>query len=308
MKAGHLRNAVLLLLVTFSFYHSHAQTNAKGKSSSKAYDIKVQVSGLKDSLCYLANYFGDKQYLRDSAFADANGNLVFTGDSVLKSGIYMVVLPGKKYFEIIIDKQTAFNVSTVEGDYVNSMKISGSEDNSLFYDYLKFINGKSKEIEPLRREFESAKNSDKVKAETLKTRMTEIDSAVLGYRRNMVNQHPDFLLSVVLKATDEPTMPEFPPNKDGSKDTVSLYYYYKDHFFDNVNLKDDRLLFTPVFHPRLENFFTKMILQIPDSITKEADKIISQLKPGSEMFKYVVWWITNHYETSKIMGMDAVFV
>jgi len=103
-------------------------------------------------------------------------------------------------------------------------------------------------------------------------------------------------------------MPDFAPNKDGSKDTVSLYYYYKDHFFDNVNLKDDRLLFTPVFHPRLENFFTKMILQIPDSITKEADKIIAQLKPGSEMFKYVVWWITNHYETSKIMGMDAVFV
>ncbi|MGR6087045.1 MAG: thioredoxin-like domain-containing protein [Arcticibacter sp.] len=308
MKAVFNRIAAILLLVTITYSFSNAQGSPKGNKASKAYEIKVKVNGLKDSLCYLANYFGDKQYLRDSAYADANGNLIFAGDSVLKSGIYMVVLPGKKYFEIIIDKQNAFSVSTTEGDYVNSMKISGSDDNALFYDYLKFINGKSKEIEPLRREYDSVKNTDKTKAETLKSRMTEIDSAVLGYRRNMINQHPDFLLSAVLKATDEPTIPDFAPNKDGSKDTVSLYYYYKDHFFDNVNLKDDRLLFTPVFHPRLENFFTKMILQIPDSITKEADKIIAQLKPGSEMFKYVVWWITNHYETSKIMGMDAVFV
>lgn len=308
MKARFLSIAATLLLVATSFNFSYAQTKTGGSNASKAYEIKVKVAGLKDSLCYLANYFGDKQYLRDSAFADANGNLIFAGDSVLKSGIYMVVLPGKKYFEIIIDKQTAFTVNTIEGDYVNSMNISGSEDNSLFYNYLKFINGKSKEIEPLRREYETVKFSDQVKAASIKARMTEIDSAVLGFRRNMVNQHPDFLLSAVLKATDEPIMPDFPPNKDGTRDTVSLYYYYKDHFFDNVNLKDDRLLFTPVFHPRLENFFTKMILQIPDSITKEADKIIAQLKPGSELFKYVVWWITNHYETSKIMGMDAVFV
>jgi len=283
-------------------------TSNKEQKAGKGYEIRVKVDGIRDSLCYLANYFGDKQYLRDSAYADANGNIVFTSDTVLKSGIYMVVLPGKKYFEIIIDKQNRFSVSTAEGDYVNAMKITGSEDNSRFYEYLKFINARSKEIDPLRREFESVKNTDKSRAETLKNRMSEIDSAVLGFRRKMIQEHPDFLLSSVLKATDEPAIPNFPPNPDGTKDTVTLYYYYKDHFFDNVDLKDDRLLYTPVFHPRLENYFTKMILQIPDSINKEADKIIAQLKPGSELFKYVVWWITNHYETSKIMGMDAVFV
>src|SRR5437016_5569699 len=43
------------------------------------YRIKVKINGVKDSACYLANYYGDKQYLKDTAMADKNGNLVFEG-------------------------------------------------------------------------------------------------------------------------------------------------------------------------------------------------------------------------------------
>jgi peroxiredoxin len=299
--------AILVGLFLISAEVSSAQTGSKINNKS-GYQIRVQIAGVRDSLCYLANYFGDKQYLRDSAYADASGNVVFEGDTALKGGIYMVVLPGKKYFEVIIDREQHFSVSTVDGDYTANMKITGSNDNQLFYGYLKFIGVKSKEIDPLRREYEAVKNSDKQKASDLQAKMSKIDSEVLDFRSKLISENPDFLLSAVLRATDEPKIPDFPPNPDGSRDSASIYYYYKDHFFDNFDLRDDRLLYTPVFHPRLENFFTKMILQIPDSINKESDKIIAQLKPGSEMFKYVVWWITNHYETSKIMGMDAVFV
>ena len=62
MKAGHLKFAALILLVTTAFNFTNAQPNTKVTKASKAYDIKVKVTGLKDSLCYLANYFGDKQY------------------------------------------------------------------------------------------------------------------------------------------------------------------------------------------------------------------------------------------------------
>lgn len=301
--------AIALGVICLPAYSQVSKESAPSKNlSTKGYEIKIKVEGLSDSLCYLANYFGDKQYLRDSAYADKNGNIVFKGDTALKGGIYMAVLPGKKYFELIIDKEQHFGMSTIEGNYTANMKINGSNDNVRFYDYLKFINAKSQEIAPLRQEYEQLKGSDPQRAQRVQSQMTEIDSSVLKFRRDMSTNNPNFLLSAVLRATEEPTIPSFPPNPDGSRDSASIYYYYKDHFFDNIDLQDDRLLYTPVFHPRLENFFTKMILQIPDSINKEADRLISKLKPGSEIFKYVVWWITNHYETSKIMGMDAVFV
>jgi thiol-disulfide isomerase/thioredoxin len=53
---------------------------------------------------------------------------------------------------------------------------------------------------------------------------------------------------------------------------------------------------------------TKLTAQMPDSIIASADMLISKLDPKSENFRYVIWWITNNYETSKYMGMDAVFV
>jgi len=271
------------------------------------YEIKVKVNGLKDSLCYLANYFGDKQYLKDSTKADGSGNLLFKGTESLPGGIYMIVLPGKKYFELIVDKEQKFQAETDEVEYVQNMKIKGSNDNLLFYDYLKFINQKTKEIEPLRQEYEMVK-ADKAKAEEVRKKMNVIDSAVVQYKNNLETKNPDFLLTKVFKATTEIKLPEAPLNPDGTKDSLFLFNYYKAHFFDNIDLHDDRLLYTPVFYPKLEQYFKKLTLQMPDSINAEADRLIARLKPGSEMFKFVVWWITNTYETSNIMGMDAVFV
>ncbi len=271
------------------------------------YNIKIKINGLKDSLIYLGNYYGEKQYLKDSCVSDANGNVTFKGENVLPGGMYLIVLPGKKYFEVIVDKEQVFSMETDMSDYVSNMKIKGSNDNILFYDYLRFINGKSKEIEPLRNEFEQVK-SDPKKSEEVRKKMSVIDSAVFKYKEDFIANNPDMLLSSIFKATEEVKMPDPPKKADGSVDSVAMFYNYKNRYFENINLKDDRLVYSPVFHPKLDAYFKKLTLQQPDSVNLEADKLIAKINPGSEMFKYVVWWITNSYETSNIMGMDAVFV
>src|ERR1041384_5491900 len=58
------------------------------KSFSQGHQIKVTVHGVpKDSMCRLANYYGDKQYLQDSALADANSTVIFHGEQPLPGGI-----------------------------------------------------------------------------------------------------------------------------------------------------------------------------------------------------------------------------
>lgn len=293
-----LKSLLVVLMLTGFYQVSVAQDG---------YHIKVRVNGVQDSLCYLANYFGDKQYLKDSTHADKSGNFSFKGSQKLEGGIYMIVVPGKKYFEIIVDKEQHFSVETQMDQFVPFMKITGSKENTVFYNYLKFIAERSKEIEPLRAEYEQVKD-DKVKADEVRKKMAAVDSAVVKYKSEFEAQNPDMLLTKVFRVTDEVKLPPTPLKADGSVDSLQLFQNYKAHFFDNTDLKDDRLLRTPVFHPKLEQYFKKLTLQMPDSINKEADYIISQLNPGSEMFKYVVWWVTNTYETSNIMGMDAVFV
>lgn len=107
---------------------------------------------------------------------------------------------------------------------------------------------------------------------------------------------------------EEPIVPEAPILANGRKDSTFGYRYYKSHFFDNIDFSDDRLLRTPIFHNKIKQYLDKLTPQTPDSINISTDLIIEKGRANEEVFKYLVNWITYTYESSKIMGMDAVFV
>lgn len=287
-----------LILGLFLTYNAQAQ---------KGYDLKITVHGLpKDSLCHLANYFGDKQYLQDSAKVDANGMVHFKKDETLPGGIYLFVLPSKKYFELVVDKEQQFSMETDTVDLVKNMKVKGSQDNALFYEYLKFIGQKSKEMEPLKAEMDKAKTEKEKKV--VQEKMEALNKEVVGMKTTFMTDHPDAFMTKVFKTSQEPEVPQPPKNPDGTIDSTFQFRYYKAHFFDNIDMTDDRMLRTPVLFNKIEQYIKKLTLQMPDSINAAADYVVELARPNSEVFKFVVWWITNTYETSNLMGMDAVFV
>jgi len=287
----------LILVYTLLLYPVKAQSG---------YEIKAQIEGVQDSMCYLANYFGNKQYIQDSVKADNQGNIKFSGEESLPGGIYLIVMPASKYFEIMVDKDQEFELKTNYADPVNQMQITGSVDNTDFYSYLKYVTKKGQEVAPLRSQLESA--TDQATKDAIKVKVEVIDAEVLDYRKEFIKNKPESLLAQLLKVTIDVEIPEAPKNADGSTDSTFAFRYYKEHYFDNLNLKDDRMVRTPIFHPKIEQYMTKLTAQMPDSIIASADMLISKLDPKSENFRYVIWWITNNYETSKYMGMDAVFV
>ncbi len=286
---------------------------AMGFSANAAdgYKIKCKINGVKDSACYLAYYFGDKQYLKDTAKADANGNMEFSGPEKLPGGIYLVVVPKKKYFEIILDKEQNFSLETDTADLIKNLKSKGSKDNELFYSYLEFIGNKSKEMEPLKDELkkiEEKKDAKKDEAKAVRDKMQAVDKEVKEYKLNFIKAHPDMLLSAVFKASQEPEVPETPTLANGKKDSTFAYRYFKGHYWDGTDFTDDRILRTPVFANKLKFYMDKLVVQMPDSLNKESDYLVEKGRPNKEMFKYLVYWLTNTYETSNLMGADAVFV
>jgi len=106
----------------------------------------------------------------------------------------------------------------------------------------------------------------------------------------------------------DPVLPEAPIKPDGKRDSLYLYRWYKEHYWDNIALNDDGLLRTPFFHNKIVTYFDRMVVQDPDSISAEADRMIERVRPNKEMFKYFIWYLTNWSETSKIMNFDKIFV
>src|SRR5690606_17306904 len=74
------------------------------------------------------------------------------------------------------------------------------------------------------------------------------------------------------------------------------------------NFQDDRLIYTPIYDAKLEEYFSKLVLPLIDSIEFEADKLLSKTEGTKDLYKYTLWWITHYVESSKVMGMDEVFV
>ncbi|MEM9024225.1 MAG: DUF5106 domain-containing protein, partial [Bacteroidota bacterium] len=268
------------------------------------YNFEFRIKGLeKDSVVYLANYYGDRQYYFDTTEV-TNGRFTFKGAEII-GGIYSVIMQDRKsYFEFVVNEPSiAMETDTV--DFVNRMTVKTSEENRSFYAYLQFINGKQAEAAPLRDVINTLPEDDP-KRKKAEAKLRAIDSEVKAYKENYITKNPDFFSTKVFQTTDDPVVPRPPATAEDT--AVWKYRYFKNHYFDLVDFEDERLLRTPVFHNKVTYYLNKLTVQHPDSIIISADVMAKKARATPEMFKYVVHTITNKYERSKVVCMDAVFV
>jgi len=286
-----------LLLLSFSL------SAIAGGTDEKKYLIKFNLKGLQNSQCYLGCHYGDKDYIQDTAKVDATGNFQFSGTKDLPGGVYFVMTKSKKYFEFIIDKEQKFSMAADTVDFIKSMKVTGSEENALFYSYLNYVTKMHDQQDTLEKQVKNGpdKEGAKVKLDTL-------NASVKRYKAGFIKKHSDMLLSKVFNAAEEPEIPTAPKLANGKTDSTFAYRYYKAHFWDNVDFSDGRLVRSPVFFPKLKEYLTRLTVQDPDSIMVAAEYLIEKGRKDKDMFKFIVAYITSTYEASNIMGMDAVFV
>jgi peroxiredoxin len=277
----------------------------------EGYEITVNISGLQDSTIFLAYHLGDKQYISDTVNLDKNGSAVFSGLQSLPQGIYMIVLPGKQYFEILMSEDQHFSVSCSFNDYINTLKFSGSDENAEFIIYQKRWIEMQKKASAINKRLQSNKqNPDSLKI--LSQAQKDQEEKMKSYLHQVIKENDGNLLSVLVKAmlpVEIPaiTVPQGTRNPDSTK-WVLTYQYNKNHYFDNIDLTDERLLRTPILQAKLKTYFSNVLIQSPDTINKEIDKLISKIEGNHKIFQFVSVFLYNHFRESEVMGHDAVIV
>lgn len=305
-------NRILLILLAAIGLPAFAQAQT-AKKPAQPLELKVHVKGITGGDVLLANYFGDKQYIQDTAKADANGNFVFKADTAMPGGIYIVVLPGKKIFEVILTDEQKFSMETDTADLVGKMKITGSKENQYFYEYLAYVSSKQKEVEPMQNAIKGARERKQMDSVAmLQKKIAAIDSTVKLYKRDYYKKnHPTTFMAKVLSAMDEPDQVPYsqcPKKADGTIDSTYNYWHFRNHYWDGMDFSDNRLIRSPVFANKVDFYLDKLIPQQPDSIAAACDWLIEKCRPSPDLFKYTLAHVTYKYETHKVMGFDAVFV
>lgn len=315
----HLLTLTFAVLSAVVFAQTPPKTVAKPVKPAPAQqlNLRFQVKGATAGDAILANYFGDKQYIQDSAKVDANGNFVFKTTEKRDAGIYIVQFPTgstRKYFEVILlDGQMNFAVESDTTDMIGKMKIIGSRENDIFLEHNLFLAKKSKEMEKLQADMKAAADAkDSITEKKIREQITGIDKEVKEYKRNFYKvKYPESFFAKVLRAMDEPDLLPYdqcPRLPDGKIDSAWNNRNYKEHYWDGFDFTDGRLLRTPVYHNKLKFYLEKITSPAPDSIIKAAHWIIEKARSDSDNFKYAVHYVTYTYEVSKVMGYDAIFV
>ena len=277
--------------------------------SATSQKIRIKVNGQKDTTVYLIKYFGQKLFYADTAEMKG-GEVVFEGKKQ-QPGIVGLYLPGQRYFEFVYNNEDV-QLETTGPDFMATMKVKKSVENTVFIPYVNFISGKKSNINKLAEERSKLKNQD-LKDPEYKKKSDQIDginTEVEDYQKLLINNNQGKLVAKIVKMSMEIDIPEPPKNDKGVViDSTFKYKYYRKHYWDNVDLKDDALVNNPVFHNKMEFYFGKnMIIQHWDTVITHAFDFIDRLNPKSKMYEYVVGWVASTYGKSEIMGMDKVYL
>ncbi len=297
-------NTKLTIILSIALTLSTFKVNAQG------YKIDVTIDGWKDTTLILGHYFNKKMLVNDTIVINNEGKGSFVGDESLPGGVYIIYMPDQKYFDVFIDDEQHFSLSADKDNPIESLKVKGNKQEFAFNEYQKYLSKQQKKASILQKNIKDKGDLQKDSVEIWKNQLNDLTSEINTYWDNILKQYQGKFLANFIKGIKEVNVPDF--NEDPSlPDSVvrwKRYEYYKEHYFDNIDMQDDRMLRTPYFTNKLESFFTKTVFQIPDSIIKESHRVIEMAGDNKEMEKYLIQFTFNTVNESKIMGMDAAMV
>jgi len=279
-----------------------------GSFAQGGYDIKFTITGLKDTTAYLAYHFGESTLVMDTATVSAQGEFAFTNKKELREGLYFLAIGFTKAFEFVVSKNQHFNITTSTADYSSHLS-SDEAENTLFFDHLKFNAEQLVLADPFIKVLKDSTASEKAKTEARES-YRKIAITANQYQEDMLAQHPATVLGKILKANKPQTAPEPPKKANGQIDSTFQLRWYRQHFFDNIDLADDMYARLPnqFYKNAINEYLDKLYAQNPDSLWTGIQYIINKTKKNRETYKYAVWTCIVKYQQPEIMGLDELYM
>jgi peroxiredoxin len=287
---------------TFLFLLSFLALTAQNK---KNYKIEIKIKGIEDSVLYLANYYGDKTFLVDTATLKGKNNYLFEGKKWLDGGIYIVVGEKKNtVFEFLISDSQHLKFDSDIDNLIEEMKVKGSNENALFFDYLAYSNIQFKKLKSFQQQINLNPNSDSIPL--LNKNIEELNSDIVDYKEAIIEAYPDAFISHFFLAMKSPKTENL--SNTSKQDSIQAFRNYKKHYWDYMNFDDERLIRTPVFHNKLDYYFTAIANSKLDSLINEIDAFLNRIDEKSELYKHSLWHLTLKFDQTNKMGYDAILV
>lgn len=270
--------------------------------AQKGYEIKVKIKSLKaGDQVLLGHHFNSQLFPDDTISLNAKGEGAFKGKEPLPGGMYIIFFPNKgRYFDIMLGDNQHFTIINDTTDFLKNAKFINSKENEVFFAYQQYMTERRQKAEELRKQKETASDKEKKKIDE---DLEKLDEDIRKEMDRIFAEHPDLFFTKFLKATVDVEVPEDLPED-------KRFQYYRDHYWDNFDVSDARLLRTPIYENKLMAYLERVLPPVPDSIIPRVDWLAEQAcKSGSEeLTRFMIASLYNHYNSSKLIIMEEVFV
>jgi len=304
-----MRKLVFAFMANFLLPYLLTAQNTKAKTITSAspvgHSIEIVLKPYQNTKVYIGTNYGKNRVLADSAFLNEKSEGVFKSKTKLTPGIYFLVSP--KYsilFDFLVDESQHFKI-IADTLSINAFQIIGSKENDIFKAYSKSINDLGIQLSSLENKYKTATNA-KDSASFKELYLTK-DKELKAARTTVINTYPKSMTSFLLNVMQRPEAPAI-PSVNGKLDSLYPYYYVKNHFWDNVVFNDNRLIRTPFFEDKLDEYFKNYVAREPDSIIDELQYILTVAKTGKEIYPFLLFKFTNKYIAPEFMGQEKVFL
>lgn len=256
---------------------------------SQGYKLTAKFSNYKPQKVTLGYYYEENRYVVIDSAQQSGSTVIFEGEKPLPAGIYCVILTANnEYFDLLIDKDNQnFSMKCDVADIQKTMKITGSEVNSKFFDYQRSMTELMKQqskIDTLKKY-----STDSSEIEKYDVRLSEIDSKYSKLLLDAVEANKGNILSDML-------------------DCMNAYTFPGNEMLNHINFSQPGLLRTPFFFQRIRAHIARHIEEGQYEIMRQNDLIIKKAKANPDVYYYVTGYLLNFYRTFYKLGMNEVFV
>lgn len=272
-----------------------------------AYHIEFSIDGYEQDILTIANHLLDQQYVIDTIERSPDGKFHFKDTTDLPKGIYLAVMaPDNNYFQFLVGNESPFFAVSGATSDLKRLHAEKSEENKNFYAYLAFLDAQKDKDAPIREALGQAGLSEE-ESNKLKAERQAIDAEVKAYQRKVLTEQAESFVAAIIRSNQGVAPPDFLELPEQER-RIKQWRYMQKHFFDNIDLHDDRLLRTPFLFERVDYFVHKLHVQHPDSLSIAIDKVLQMMRPESDLFKMYLIHFLNEAAGSELVGMDAIYV
>lgn len=280
-------------------------------AGAQQYKMTFKLEGAQDTMMYIARHYRDQLQLMDSARRGKDGSYCFQGKRAWKRGIYALVSQGgeKAVGDFCIDDSRQFTLTADAKMSPATVKVKGSQANSLMFDYLATVTAANREMEDIRKR--KANADTKAQAEKDEKALIERMNA---YEETARHPKKPVLFFDLVNYFDNTDVPEEVEDKP---------YYYRTHYWDRLLGTDgkggadavkpplplEELVYTPNLYNKLNLFFFNVVYYADsDTIIKEIDRMAARIGNDTMLLRYVFDHIEPRYSRdTRHIGWDAVW-